>query len=920
MKKLTSIFLALTLLFTMLCLPAVAESALPATNEAKVLVETLGLLPESALPAEDGEDAVTRGEFAYAATKLLNIDASALGIENTFYDMESHTYASEVAVLASRGVVEGCTGNVFVPDRAITLIEAIKILTRALGYSDIINANGGSQAAYYSQANDIGLLKNISFTGTAEVTYDKAVTLLFNALCASPTEMISFGEDVAFESSRTKTTMSVYHDIYKNTGTVFSVGDVTIKASGKVADGKVLIGKDKLTNEFSSINSLLGMSVRYYYRSTISDETKYLICAAANKDVKVLSLDSEDIYDCKSKVVTYFDENEEKRTATIETAHDAVKNGNVLGGVSDSDLKIGSGKVTLIDNDGNNKYDVVIINETADFVVTGTTEKNGKITIKPAFNLPWIEIDTANSNVVVNATDSEGSKIEDLTSIEGIVSIAANSMGKSAEGYPTIKSDATYFDITVCTNTAEGVYDSIDDENIYLDGKAYKLSKTNYLAKTPLDLGTGVVVYLNYLGEVVNWEEGDAATGSKEFGYLITGAQKGTIGSAMDLKILNAGNEVVVYQVNKNAKLNGTPIKSFKDLETALYTSARHANPKKTDMTQLIKYKLNGDGEVSEIETTLCSEGLPVGADENHLRISKNDYKIARKGAKGNYVDMATGFTGIITTNATIHFMVPSVDYAGDDNVYKIVNITDSVWELYEAYAKVVDIYNLDDTIIPEVMVIYGTSGDEAIEEYVMFDKIINGTDEEGFATQYARVVNAHSGAFDYAIDKPEKFKGVEQGDVITIYGRNEKITDVKVEYAIKDIKAMAKTYKEAGANTIWTASDTGKVGFGEVYAINGEAVKMQSGAKVPGALKNERETQWSFHWTGASDYFKYGAMVYDAESGSKVKISKGKDQKGDIVCAIQNPDNPTLVLSHARSGDSRLLVFYKGLDTTPAQ
>ena len=77
-------------------------------------------------------------------------------------------------------------------------------------------------------------------------------------------------------------------------------------------------------------------------------------------------------------------------------------------------------------------------------------------------------------------------------------------------------------------------------------------------------------------------------------------------------------------------------------------------------------------------------------------------------------------------------------------------------------YAKTVDLYNFDDTVIPEVMVIYGASSDEAIYEYAMVDKIVDELNENGDVEKYIKLVSGVGKYQSIPIEKPDNFSGLK--------------------------------------------------------------------------------------------------------------------------------------------------------------
>ena len=900
MNKLKYLLLSLFLIISFFTVPMMSAEEYGASEEAKGIVSALALMLES-----ESEE-ISRSEFTYAVSRLLNNDAGRLGAKSPFYDTKDNKWEEYIAALAAMNIVEGCAGNVFEPDRTVTEFEAVKILVRALGYTYISEAKGGSNEAYLKEAADCKLTRGISVSYTNGLSREKCIGLLFNALTVPIAEQSDFGKNVSFKTEKDQTAMSLYHDVYKSTGRITSVGGRNAAPGIKTSKNELIINSESYINGFAESDALLGMKVKYYYKDSNEEKGKRLIFAICAQEVKIVRIEAEDITEAKEKSVTYCDEGGSRHTEKIAIACDVIKNGVPVEKVNDNTFKIKNGEIILIDNEDRGEYDTVFIKSYINYVVKSVEEDNETIKINTMFGMPRVDIDLS-ASVVIRTADGAAA---DISAIEenSVISVSADKTRLLPSGKETVDNNSTCFEIYASTERVSGIYNAKTENSVFVDDTEYETAAQNFLGETKIDIGSSVTVMLDKFGKEVSWEIEETAFDAG-FGYLINGKVTNAMGTKMEIKLMNGEGEVIVRKVNDKCRLNSIRIKSYDALINSLYESARHANPQKTDMTQLIKYSENENGEISYIETTLCSSGVPQGEDKNHLRISGSKLKLSRKGGD-NFWDLNTRLTGCVVRGSTKFFVVPIDNYDGDDENFRKINVNDTTWQLYETYAKTVDLYNFDDTIIPEVVVIYGTSADEAIENWVMVDKIEDVLDDNGDAEKRIKVISGWNGAKSVPLEYPEKFADLKQGDVITLYGRNDKARSYTMHFAFEKAKQYAKLYKKSADATL-SVSENEMTSFGEVYAQNGNAVKLQCGAYKEGTVSNERETQWGALWTDTSGYLSHGSVVYDGEK-SKPKIEKM--QKSKIVCAKSNPDNPDLAYIYYKNGQPQVLIFYKGI------
>lgn len=178
-------FLALLLSVMMIATTAVivsAEDATDYTEAAEVLVSTGALKGYT-----DGklhlEDDVQRYQMALFIARMMtgDVDDTLWSNFNTtsFTDIDSLSqYVGAISFVTDEGVIKGRSETIFDPYAQITYQEAVTMLVRALGYTDLSYPFGFIQAA-----NKIGLTGGIEGVEWADpLTRGEVVQLLYNTI------------------------------------------------------------------------------------------------------------------------------------------------------------------------------------------------------------------------------------------------------------------------------------------------------------------------------------------------------------------------------------------------------------------------------------------------------------------------------------------------------------------------------------------------------------------------------------------------------------------------------------------------------------------------------------------------------------------------------------------------------------------
>ncbi|MGN0179099.1 MAG: hypothetical protein ACI4DY_06610, partial [Monoglobaceae bacterium] len=306
------------------------------------------------------EEAVTRGQFASWTVGLINQREIAKSCtQQQFADViAAHMFFAEVNYLKCLGYISGVSGTYFEPDRAITTPEALKILLNVMGYGDIAELQN-SDAACIRMAIRTGLLPSYDATSGNSLRVSDAVRLLYRALTEADylrTEGILY-KDETEQSSYVKSTVlkEVFH-VTENEGIV----DANVYTSLTSIDGTnsaEMICIDGKPYTAHTLNAMLylGYNVRYY--TTEDDE----IIAMWERGNRVLTLTDEDIDGYENLHYKYTDSVGREKSAVLDEGYDLIYNNKCSKeGYNSGKYIPNTGTVTLIDNNNDRRYDVVL--------------------------------------------------------------------------------------------------------------------------------------------------------------------------------------------------------------------------------------------------------------------------------------------------------------------------------------------------------------------------------------------------------------------------------------------------------------------------------------------------------------------------------------------------------------------------------
>ncbi len=382
---------------------------------------------------------------------------------------------------------------------SITVNDATKYAVIALGYKVQADLSGN----YTDVAARIGLLKGISESGEKRLTKDISEKILYNMLDIPPLQKVIDGTGEGYWTDPDSTLLELNHDIYKIYGIVTADTNTSLYSdNGRYYSEYVLIdGTEYLAGE-SNAELYLGHSVVAYVKELPDGDKEIVyICDRAGKN-DVFEIEADEIENIASdfSYIEYY-EDEKLRKVKIDDAVSVIYNGVSFGGYTEKDLMPDVGRLALVDNDADGKYDVISVTSYETVLVSFTDSIDYTLNNKFTFDgsTPEFKFNEDEINLTVYSADGSKSNFEAIKSGD-IISIAKSKDGSVVRVY--ISGDKG------TAGTVTGI--NKDTDKIEIDGNSYSKSKTfdkyTESVSQKIEIGKSYIFYTDYFGNIAYME------------------------------------------------------------------------------------------------------------------------------------------------------------------------------------------------------------------------------------------------------------------------------------------------------------------------------------------------------------------------------------------------------------------------------
>jgi len=925
MRKLLSFILAFTMLFT-----SVAASAALSTEAIPEFLDKAGIVTQGSVGAPD--KIITRGEFVQMISKLIPIDGSIDNLSDVqiFKDIPKDSpIFGATTLLYHMYFIVGDGSGYFEPDAYITAEQACKILVNLMGDQYFAKHYGG----YIPAAAAKGILKGVSLEANSTLTVSAAMKLIYNTMIADISNSNLYDGNVSNGVSESEMFMSTRLGIYMVNGTVTDDGVTGLTGASEIKENQIKIDDKVFVND-TGLTDVLGYAVEGFYKYDEEEDQNILIYAFINeKKVNVLEINDIDLikYDDKTRTYEYYTDKDqyEDEEAELNKNFKIIYNGRAysVGMEEDSFTKTVSqmlmpeyGWVRLIDTDGDNKYNLVVVKDYQMVVVAGIDVENYIIFGNPKYTDVEVDLfDARNEFVIKNSLGS-------TFAIDSIASGSVLSIAKSADG--------KYAEVLYSNLVVKGTLGSVDGRYYCIDETDYIATKDfmNHVAKLEekgeksITAGTYGNFYVTFDNKIAYFK--DASEAAIKVGYLGNLGTDGSMDISLKIKIVTTASSLNLYETAERVTVDG---KVFKDLEAL----EDYLAPFKG---KLIRYKLNSDEKINFIDTPYVEGEInPNYATESDdsLHILKGGnhetafYMSSTQSFGGNFIVDTNTTAFIYNTNAKKpleEIVVTDINNASikTRKAYTITAYATEVGTLIAEYV-VYDLAKMGttvDTYNPTTGVVLKIT-DTIDEEGEPIKKLLMTTDATTYYDYYAypETLVCTCGAGDCATNPVV----VSAGDIVNYGIDGTLINDLRVcyDYSKKEvITPGSNTYFDAYNKHAFNPADIdGKQQSSRKMQDTNTVVPVSYINKIQGSVMQMMFKWWPFcESTSVPTEMMSGVPVMKTLSAANMFVIKVDAKKGTFepvkLSELKTYNDGAGVKQEAvfynQSGTAKWMVIYK--------
>lgn len=880
-KRLSIILL---LIFCMQSLPSVAQDKLFEVSEfgdKAFLLMDFGIVDRNETNKAYAE--ITRAEFIALAVKAMGMETAAelSGHSNIFSDIsKSHWAAGYInfAYHSNLNLASWATGSEFKPDLPVLFHEALYTAVAMTGYAPIAEHSGGFPAGYIKIANQNGLLSGLSLS-SRNIFRGEAYILMHNALHTDIVIPTSVSGQTNFKISKGSDILSYYHGIYHDEGIVTATYYAATKSVPMLKKSEITVNSEVFEFDEQKSPYLLGKNIVYYYKDDNTELKKIkTVRERGNSEIIISAKDIQSYSD--NAYIVNAERKELKFTLSMQA--EFVYNNNLMDTLDLELLVPQTGSVTLIDNNRDDVYDVVIINEYYNLVVNRVDASRNRI----------FDID-------ISATVSKTGQSRNLFLDDYSIFEITDSAGKTV-AISDIKQNSV---LSVCknqynrivtaivqNNKVSGTIDEVDfdSKRVVVSNREYTVSDDARFNHNILNHYTLYTFHLNYRGEIVYYVTGELSN----FGYVLKAAPKQGLGNNIEVKMLNTFGEVIhktfaskVTLVTKDPTMDAS-ISERVDGERLLHEFSQRV---------MISFASDSNGEINKVVLPYAAATETDYKNNINYPLIEMKYMMdtwpssLKTNNRAHFKREITGFSNwLILNESSTVFVVPELS---------IFDFSDN-----DVLATGVGYFTHDATIEIDNLVAYKTNRDSfGADILINYAKAVSNPAERIPTDNAVSLVKAVSKAINPSTEQ-ETYKVVlsTNGSENTLYTYDESVIEVN----------GAKIGK--GDVVRYSTKINGDIdGFQHIYSLVDNSMKMA-------------DNGWNSQFRvakGVAETFKDNRLIWTLGSGTKeyTNISGVKVSVYDMVRnmayegKISDITEGDTIIIHSRYAKNNSIIVYKG-------
>lgn len=825
------------------------------------------IFDESVLDKKDSN--ISRIDAALAFAKFMNVPSISTE-KSKFTDLAGIKGSAAINTLVDMGIISGF-GKSFYPNNDISYDDIIKSLSKILGYKVMLKEKG-----YIYTEREIGLSTGVSDRSGA-ISYSNFAKIMLNA--ADAYVMVSDGND-EYSVSKHKA-MNLFKRIYKGKGIIDATEYSDLYGTKRAGKGTIIIDRERYKVTCDTYG-WEGKLIDYYY--TIDGDEKIIMhIGGLNADSRCITIEYDDILGYSSNKYTYYNSEGKKKTARVAADKKFIYNGKALGSYNAEDMRPEYGTVQLIDNDNDNVYDIVRVENIDTYVVHAIDYDEYKI--YDEYEYATKSLDLSNCDKIIVEENGADSNFKNIT--VGSVVSAVVSRDKSVAKLYVSKNSLEGLIGRISGDLSEttmSIFDEIHKEGVSKDFKLHPFYKGTEKARTDAGdfLSNNAVISFDYRGCAAAVEL--QSSSDWKWAYLIKAAPSSEVFEEGALfKIFTEDSEHLECSAAKVVRINGEAKKGGKILE-ALDNGA----------PQMLRIKYNSNDEISEIIT--------AGSGENTMK----------KVTGSNYTYFSTinnlGYKVALSSKSIPVFSVPSsVDGAEE---YKFVYSTASSYLINEKEYNF-DAYSVDDNDLDAECIVLKDRETRNLDSWTIgvIEEIAVVLDDN--KEKYNKLTVQNSGSkytakvYDRRIDLNNMI-GMSTGT-----GLKAEIGDIVMyqndaQGMVNNMKLLYKADKTGNKNATgtWYTSANPSSNSGSSYRLVAGKVMLNKNGYIQVLPHNAEDTADNYEVHNAGLYSKI--LVVDNDAPKKVAIA----QLTDVYDEICGDDGVNVVVVSAWGGATLMAIY----------
>lgn len=570
---------------------------------------------------------VTRGEFVDALSDILNYSNRPQNTDGVFSDVTAASDMSGAIYNAfERGLISGYADGSFGIDTPILFEHAVKILVSALGYDNMAAVYGGYPAGYMIIADQNRMLRGVGKRSGDTLSGAECARLIENAMNTPIYQQVIFGSSEAvFEAYEGETMLSIYAKIKKIEGKVTDNGVTSLSGKSTTKAGNVIINSTIYDAGDTSAEDYLAYNIKAYVTCK-GDENEKVLYIGEAETVNILAIPASRIL-CSNpgfsvQNIIYEDVYGNVQQSRVDVVADCIYNGNSYFDLTAEDLRLDSGKIILIDNTGDNIYDVIKVETSEIVIASGINPDRRIIYTKAGGNLSFEK--SKNIKVYRDGTECDFAEISEWDVVSAGVSF-----------------DKSTVTLSVSSKKLSGYVDSISisDATVSVGGKYYNVTDSELIKK--IELGASYEFCVDGDMNIAGIKSENQS--NKYVGILAEAAQNNGVDSKLQVRIFSSLGNFDVFDIAQNASIDGKRDLTISAKETYILSNMKY---------QIVSCKKNDKGEI--IEINLPYSGKPASYQ------SAEDLRVDYDGGEELYFCSPGNFDGkaVCDGGATV-FLLP---------------------------------------------------------------------------------------------------------------------------------------------------------------------------------------------------------------------------------------------------------------------